>query len=231
MSDPYGTGDLPPVSDAQRQAIVDEYRAQAQAEAASKPPAAGAAEPHVEATASGDAGPQLAQMTDRGPLLPAEEAISQLFEQLKAAQEQMAAMGDRLVRAEQQAQAARQLAGPPAIATYADGIAAKLAGHRDANPDLPRGHFDDVIAHATELAQHAKTLADGDASSANRLEGLAEKVGRFVTRTHLRKTGKQLDMSAVLDELEAVLEEADKLTSPSSPSSSAPSSGVVAKAG
>jgi hypothetical protein len=227
VTDPYGSGSLPEVSDEQRQAIIDQYKAEAAAKAAQAPAASQAQAPPLDATAAGDAGPQLSQMTDRGPLLPAEQAISELFEQLKAQSEQIAALQGQVVKAQQFAQAARQLAGPPAVVTYANGIAAKLASHRDANPDLPRGHFDDAIGHAEELAQHAATLGDGDLSVAGRLEGLASKVGRFVTRTHLRRTNKHLDMSAIVDELESVLEEVDKLTSDESGKAGASSGQLV----
>lgn len=226
MSDPYGSGSLPDVTDEQRQAIIDDYKAKAAAQAAAQPAADNAGAPVVDSTAAGDAGPQLSQMTDRGPLLPAEQAISELFERLKAQSEQIAALQGQVVKAQQFAQAARQLAGPPAIVTYANGIAAKLASHRDANPDLPRGHFDDAIAQAQELAKHAATAGDGDTSVLGRLEGLASKVGRFVTRTHLRQTNKHLDMSAIVDELESVLDEADKLTADSGSSSSSGSNGA-----
>ena len=203
-------------TDEQRQAIIDDYRARAQAEAGGPADPAAAAQQAVnqavDPSASGDAGASLGAMTGRGPLLPAEEMMNKLFEQLAAQAEQISGMQVQLSKATALATAARQIAGPPALVTYANGIAAKLQGHKAANPDLPAGHFDQVIEHALELAEHAKALADGDAGAANRLEGLASKIGRFVTRTHLRRTNKHsVDMSAVVAELEEVLDEADQL--------------------
>lgn len=186
----------------------------------------------VQASATGDAGESLGQMSDvRGPLLPAEALMNQIMEQQRQFAEQLAGMQVQLVKAQQQAQAARALAGPPAIATYAKGIAAKLAGHRDANPDIPAGHFDDVIAHATELADHAAAAGDGNLSGLDRLEGLAAKVGRFLQHGHQARSGKHLDMSAVLSELNTVLDEADRLQAEAHSGSGGQGAGELVKAG
>ena len=123
----------------------------------------------------------------------------------------LAGMRDQLNAAQAQANAARAIAGPPELVTYSNGIAAKLQGHKDANPDVPLGHFDDVIATAGKLAGEAAKVADG-AGSPGLVHDLVTAVERFVTRGHHRKVNKPLDFSAIVSELDAIRDEVDKAT-------------------
>lgn len=205
------------ITDEQRQAIIDDYRRQAEAEAAqaggppSRAQAAEAAVAQVQAPA-GDAGASLGMMTtDKPARLPAEDLMDKLMEQQRLFSEQLAAMQSQLGRAQADAAAVRAITGPPMVTVAADGIAAKLAGHKAANPDVPLGHFDAAIEQAAELAKQARALADGQASAAEHVSGLAGKVERFLTRTHPRASGKALDFSALLDELDVLLTEAEGL--------------------
>ncbi len=143
------------------------------------------------------------------PQLPAESVMDQLMAQFKALSEQVASMQGQLDSTQRDAAAARAFAGPPALNVNADNVAALLEGHRNANPDVPAGHFDKALADARDLAKAAHGLSDGE-GSADDVHGLADRLERFLTRVHRRRSGKVLDFSSLLDALETVREEADK---------------------
>jgi hypothetical protein len=143
------------------------------------------------------------------PQLPAESVMDQLMAEFKKLSEQVVAMQGQLDSTQRDAAAARAFAGPPPLTTYADNVAALLEGHRNANPDLPKGHFDQAVSDARDLANAAHGLADGEGSPDD-VHGLAGRLERFLTVGHRRRAGKALDFSAILDALEWVRDEAEK---------------------
>lgn len=174
---------------------------------------AGQAVQQVQGGPQADAGESLAKMdlSKAAPRLPAEDVMDELMRQQREFADQLAGMRKQLDTAQRDAAAVRSLTGPPLVTTYADGVAAKMRSHAAANPDVPPGHFDQVIGQAEELAKSARALAEGTAEAGDKIGGLAGKVERFLTRTHQVTSGKHLDFSAVLSELELVLHEAEQL--------------------
>lgn len=167
-----------------------------------------------EQAAGADAGPQLAQMsTDRPERLPAEDEHDRLMAEFKAMSERLSAMEGQLSQAKSDYAAATAKLGPPEVATYGRAILDKLVSFRNAHPDLP-GHFDRVIEQARPLAEAAQNVIDGQGHVSDvtgQLDNVISAVERFVTKTHPRTSGKPLDFSALLSDLDYAAEAAGKL--------------------
>jgi len=165
--------------------------------------------------AGADTGPQLEQMsTDRPEPLPAEAEHDRLMAEFKAMSERLAAMEGQLGQVKADYAAAAAKLGPPEVATYGKNILDKLVSYRNANPDLPPGHFDRVIAQAGPLAEASQNVIDGKrhvSDVTGQVQDTVDAVEHFVTRTHPRKSGKPLDFSALLTDLELALEAAAKI--------------------
>jgi hypothetical protein len=163
---------------------------------------------------SADAGESLAQMTtDRPEPLPAEAEHDALMAEFKAMSERLAAMEGELSKTKSDYAAATAALGPPQVATYGKNILDKLVSYRNANPDLPAGHFDQVIAKAAPLAQASQAVIDGTGQVSDvtgQVQDVVDAVERFVTRTHPRTNGKPIDFSALLTDLELALEAAGR---------------------
>jgi hypothetical protein len=147
-----------------------------------------------------DAGPTLEQIqqAQREAILPYENALQQ-------AMDQMAALASQVKDLQAGVVAAQQAAGPPAVEQYANGVAALLKAHADANPDVPAGTFDDVRAAAGKLQQAATdAVTSRDPSEIN---GLAAQVTTWVDKYR----GKHLDLSSLRADLELLGEAAARL--------------------
>ena len=153
-----------------------------------------------------DAGAQLAQMSaSRGEPLPAEADHDRLMAEFKAMSERLQALEAETGKNRRDYQAAVAKLGPPDVATYGRAIHDKLVSLRNAHPDAPPGHFDDVIATAAPLAEASRNLIDGQGhveDVAGQVADVTDAVDRFVTRTHRRKWGKPIDFSALESDLE-----------------------------
>lgn len=151
-----------------------------------------------------DAGPSLEQMQSeqRTVLLPMEQQIQSMMTEFADQQTQMAAQIKAL---QAQLADAKASAGPPAVEQYAQGVAALVKAHADANPDVGR----DVFAPALAAADKLKTAATAAVTSRDtaELEQLAGQVSHWVKTFR----GKHIDFSGLLADLELLGEAAIRL--------------------
>lgn len=161
---------------------------------------------------SADIAASLGAMTGRGPELPAESAMDQLMAALKAQSEQIAALQAQVGVMQKQADESQAAAGGPLAVRYADGAVAKLEALRAQHPDVPQGHFEAAITAAKTLAEAARAVVKtGAPDVAKGVETAAADIGKFITRTHWRASGKFVDFGAIADDVETAVEEALKL--------------------
>lgn len=177
--------------------------------------AAAAVAEDVDQGPQADAGPQLAQMSAaRGEPLPAEAEHDALMAEFKAMSERLQALEAEAGKNRKDYQAAIAKLGPPEVATYGKAIHDKLVSLRNAHPDAPPGHFDDVIAKAAPLAEASRSLIDGAGhveDVTGQLDDVVGAVDKFVTRTHRRRWGKPIDFSALESDLENAQEAAARV--------------------
>lgn len=161
-----------------------------------------------------DAGESLGQMTaTRGEPLPAEADHDALMAEFKAMSERLQALEAEAGKNRKDYQAAIAKLGPPDVATYGKAIHAKLVSLRNAHPDAPAGHWDEVIAKAAPLAEASQQVIDGSGhvDDVNGQVGdVVDAVDRFVSKTHRRKWGKPIDFSALESDLEYARDAADQ---------------------
>lgn len=154
----------------------------------------------------------IGQMTERGPLLPAEQTMDTLMEQLRLQSEAIAAMQAQLSTVQKQQADAQAATGGPMVVRYAEGAADKLRALAVAHPDVPQGHFSGVIGAAESLVTSAKTLAgSGEQAAQSDISAGVNFIERFLTRTHWKSSGKFIDFGAIADDVATVAEEALKL--------------------
>lgn len=194
---------------------MSENQAEAGAAAEAKVPydqAAAQVAAQVDQGPAADAGPQLAQMSaSRGDPLPAEAEHDRLMAEFKAMSERLAALEQEAGKNRADYRAAVAKLGPPHVAVLGRAIHDKLTSLRNAHPDAPPGHFDDVIAKAAPLAEASRNVLDGG----GHVEDVTQHVGdvvdaveRFIGRTHRRRWGKPIDFSALEGDLEDVTDAA-----------------------
>ena len=169
-----------------------------------------AAQAATSPSPAGEAAGVAAQMSERGPLLPAEEQMDALMAALRAQSEQIAALQAQVGTMQKQQAEALAASGGPLVTRYAEGARDKIAAHITAHPDAPAGHFEPLTAAAGQLVDAAAAIAK-DGGDAAPVEKAAAAVGRFISRTHVKAWGKHIDWSAVLDDVETAVEEAIKL--------------------
>jgi hypothetical protein len=183
---------------------------------------------------SGEAlGEQLARagatagVTPRDGTLPHEDTVEAELNRLRAVVE---GLGTQLqqVQTERQQERATAIAamGEPILQRYANGIEAHLQAHEAASPALGMEHFKQVRGAAKQLTGATATAISEGANDMGRVRYHAAQIDRFLTRTHRRTApahAVHIDMSAVEQMLEYLLDEADRLA-PSLP-------GLLAHAG
>jgi hypothetical protein len=151
-----------------------------------------------------DAGPSLEAMQSdqRQVLLPMEERVNQMMAEFQRSQAEQAA---QIAQLQDQLAAARQDVGAPAVELYANGVAALVKAHADANPDVDRARF----APALDLAgQLQKAATDAVASrDPSKVQELAAKVEQWAARG----VGKHLDLAGLRADLELLGEAAARL--------------------
>lgn len=169
-----------------------------------------AAQAAVSPNPAADAAENMAQVVERGPTLPAEDAIEQLMAAFKAQSEQLEALRSQVGVMQKQADEATAASGGPPVIRYAQAALAHLEAMAVAHPDLGKGYFAPVIEQAQTLVEAATDLSKNGGSPAH-VEQVAGSLERFLTKTHWRKGGKYIDFSMLADTVETVLEEAEKL--------------------
>lgn len=147
----------------------------------------------------------MAQVTERGPLLPAEEEMDKFMTLLKEQSEQIKTLQGQLGTMQEQQQAALSAAGGPMPTRYASAVAEKAAAAVAAHPDAPDGHFAPLTKAAADLKTAAAAVVKGSGVAAD-AEKAAAAVEKFITRTHWKAWGKHIDWSAMADDVEAVVE-------------------------
>lgn len=151
-----------------------------------------------------DAGPSLEQMqqTNREVLLPMEQRINDMMASFQASQDSQAR---QIADLQAQLAAARNQAGPPAVEQYANGVAALIKAHADANPDVPREAFTPGVQAAADLqAAATDSVASRDPA---KVRELAAQVAAWAARG----VGKHLDLSSLHADLALLGEAADRL--------------------
>ena len=157
-----------------------------------------------------DAAAATAQMTQRGPALPAETEMDRVMALLKAQSDQIASLVQQVGVMQKQADEATAAAGGPPVIRYAQGAADKLAALQAAHPDLGKDHFAVPLAAADELVNAAVGLSKNGGASTD-VETAVGRLERWLTKTHWRTGRKFIDFSAVLDDVATAAEEAIKL--------------------
>ncbi len=207
-----------PLSDDER-AELEALRAAQAAQAVPYAEAAAAVGEAVDQGPQADAGASLSQMSAApAEPLPHEATMDAMMAEFKAMSERVTAMEAELGKARGDYAAAAARLGPPEVALYAKAIHDKLVSLRAAHPDAPPGHFDAVIAKAAPLGEAAQNLIDGQQGAhasdvTGQLAGVVDAVDRFITRTHPRKWGKPIDMSALGGDLEDATDAAEAVAS------------------
>ena len=160
----------------------------------------------ASAAASTDAGPSVEQMQadQRQVLLPMEQRINEMMAAFQTSQDQQA---KQIAELQAALAAARQAAGPPAVEQYANGVAALIKAHANANPDLPGEHFSDALGAAEQLK------AEATAAVASRDTTQVESLARLIETWARKFRAKHLDMSALLADLELLGEASARLKS------------------
>ena len=169
-----------------------------------------AAHTQAQPNPAGEQAATNAQMTDRGPLLPAEEEIEKLMAAFRQQADQISKLQGQLGTMQQQQDAALASQGGPLATRYATAVADKVQATIAAHPDAPADHFAPLVEAASALKEHAGTIVKGTNVMSD-LEAAAGKVTKFIDKTHVKAWGKSIDWSALADDVEAAVVEAAKL--------------------
>lgn len=154
------------------------------------------------------------QMVDAGahPGLPHEDQMDAMMAEIKRLSAQL---GQLQVRDSQRQEEMYAQLGPPKLHAYSDYIADALEGHQAANPALGADHFAQVRNDAEDLRKAARAAVSSGGNEMGRVAYFANRIDHFLTKGHLRKApahiGHSVDLSAVGQALEYVLEEAERL--------------------
>lgn len=143
------------------------------------------------------------QMTERGPLLPAEVGIDALMAQLKQQSDMLAAMQSQIGVLQKQQEDANLQSGGPLPVRYAQGAADKIGA---AVAQWP-AHAEELRAAADAagaLLEHAGASTKGTAPGAP-MQQAQSVIGRVFSKL------PHVDASAILDDVAAAVEEAFKL--------------------
>ena len=159
------------------------------------------------------AGAQAAmQSAPRGPLLPAEQDIDNVMEQLRQQSAQLAAVQAQMLAMGRQIEEAQAAQGGPLTVRYAQGAADKIEALAQAHPNNPLGsaHFTDARDAAGRLVA-AAAMASKGTGPVQLVRDAAADIERFAARVHRRLGGMHVDWSAILDDAELAVSEAVKL--------------------
>lgn len=204
MTSPYFNPGRPQVPE--DQAPVPDDQAAAHAAAAADLLRQVAENPGVQPEAAATA----AQMTERGPALPAEAEYDSLMAMLKKQAEQIEALTGRVGTLQKAAEDRAVADGGPPVIRYAQAVADRLTATVAAHPDLGKAHFAEPLAAADELIAGATDL-HRSGGGVGGVWNAADRLERWLTRTHPRTSGKHVEtLAAVADDLESVRDEALK---------------------
>ena len=112
----------------------------------------------------------------------------------------------------QQRQAYIAALGEPIVERYAKGVRDKLRTHLVMHPALAE-HLEPRVRLADNLYEAARKAVSGGGNDFREVAAIAQEIDRYVTKTHGRVTGgsgSHVDFSALLYDLELMLEEAAK---------------------
>lgn len=143
-----------------------------------------------------------AQMTDRGPLLPAEEQMDALMAQLKAQSDMIAALSSKVGVVQRQMEEAQAASGGPLAVRYAQAAVDKLTAHA---AQWPAHDFSQAQGAAGTLLEAAQSAVKGEPAAPGALHSAATVI------TRLARKLPHVDWSAVIDDVELAVEEGAKL--------------------
>jgi hypothetical protein len=166
--------------------------------------AANAASPAADQAATA------AQMTERGPALPAEEQMDKLMAALAAQADQIAALTAQVGVMQKQNDEQQEAVGGPPVIRYAKAVLEKVNATAVAHPDLGPDHFAEPKDAAQALVDAATALNKTGGATTD-VESAATRLDRWFTRTHWRTGKKFIDFSAVVDDVATAVDEALKL--------------------
>lgn len=148
-----------------------------------------------------------AQMTERGPLLPAETEIDALMAQIKAQSEAIAQLTSQVGVVQKQMTDAQAATGGPLAVRYAQGAADKLSALATQWPGHDLSAAADAASKLVATASGAAkgAVKPGDTAAHATLTSAASAISRI-----LRKL-PHVDTSAILDDVELAAEEGAKL--------------------
>ena len=142
------------------------------------------------------------QMTERGPLLPAEEQMDALMAQLKAQSEMIASLTSKVGVVQRQMEEAQAASGGPLAIRYAQAAVDKLAAY---GAQWPAHDLSAARTAADNLLSAAQAAVKGDAQSPGALHAAASAISRITRKL------PHIDWSAVIDDIELAVEEGAKL--------------------
>jgi hypothetical protein len=147
------------------------------------------------------------QMTERGPLLPAEEKIDALMAQLKAQSDLISSLQSQVGTVQLQMEQAQAATGGPLAVRYAQGAAEKIAALAVQWPAHDLAVAADAAGKLVETATAAAkgTVRPGDPSAHAALTAAAGAIRRVLGRL------PHVDTSAIIDDVELAAEEGVRL--------------------
>lgn len=143
-----------------------------------------------------------AQITERGPLLPAESDIEALMAALRAQSDQIAALSKQVGVMQAQTEQAQAASGGPLTVRYAQAAVDKLAAH---SAQWPAHDLSAAAAAAGDMLAAAQSVVKGNAAAAPVLQSAESAIRRLAGRL------PHIDWSAILDDVATAAEEGLKL--------------------
>lgn len=142
------------------------------------------------------------QMTERGPLLPAEVGIDQVMAQLKQYSDLVQSMQGQIAVLQKQQEEASAAAGGPLTIRYAQGAADKITALA---AQWPAHDLSVVATAAADVVDAAQAAVKGDGTVGPKLAVAESAIRRVFSKL------PHVDSSAILDDVTLAVEEAHKL--------------------
>lgn len=142
------------------------------------------------------------QMTERGPLLPAEIGIEQVMEQFRQYSDLVQSMQGQINVLQRQQEEAQAAAGGPLTIRYAQGAADKISAYA---AQWPAHDLSVAATAAADVLDAAKAVVKGDSSVVPKLTVAQAAIGRVFGKL------PHVDSSAILDDVAQAVDEAHKL--------------------